>query len=370
MANDLPAGVKPHAFEATAAAARWLVTRARMGGAKILASRLRALRDVLEPFEGAKTLDAEEDVSALRAHAQVTAWLAGLSWAPYASSSATDDGGLLRASAAHLYATPVTSTWWASDGAVVLGGDEFATGDGHGQVEWSSRACEAMARNTDKDPLEVLIPDSGHHVTSVAFSPDGSRIASGIDTTVRVWNAASGERVATLEGHSGEVSSVAFSPDGSRIASGSEDKTVRIWDAATGECVAKLEGHSDYVTSVAFSPDGSRIASGSEDETVRVWNAASGECVATLKGHSNVVTSVAFSPDGSRIASGNRAKTVRVWDAATGECVAKLEGHPREVSSVAFSPDGSRIASGSDDRTVRVWNRLTREDLGDCDVTS
>ena len=237
MANDLPAGVKPHAFEATAAAARWLAARARMGGAKILASRLRALRDALEPFEGAKTLDAEEDVSALRAHARVTAWLAGLSWAPYASSSATDDDGLLRASAAHLSATPMTSTWWASDGAMVLGGDDFAAAHGHGQVEWSSRACDTMPRNTDiKDPLEVLIPTGRVAVHSLAFSPDGSRIASGgEDTTVRVWDAATGESVATLEGHSQEVISVAFSPDGSRIASGGGDKTVRVWSRSMRE---------------------------------------------------------------------------------------------------------------------------------------
>ena len=62
---------------------------------------------------------------------------------------------------------------------------------------------------------------------------------------MRVWDAATGDCVATLEGHSGDVTSVAFSPDGSRIASGSWDKTVRVWDAATGECVATLEGHSE-----------------------------------------------------------------------------------------------------------------------------
>ena len=68
------------------------------------------------------------------------------------------------------------------------------------------------------------------------------------------------------------VRSVAFSPDGSRIASGSDDETVRVWNAASGECVETLEGHSDDVRSVAFSLDGSRIASGSDDTTVRVWN--------------------------------------------------------------------------------------------------
>jgi hypothetical protein len=93
------------------------------------------------------------------------------------------------------------------------------------------------------------------------------------------WNAC----LQTLEGHGDRVTSVAFSADGGRLASGSYDKTVKVWDAATGACVQTLEGHGDRVTSVAFSADGGRLASGSYDKTVKVWDAATGACVQTLE---------------------------------------------------------------------------------------
>ncbi|KAJ7899506.1 hypothetical protein B0H14DRAFT_3852819 [Mycena olivaceomarginata] len=215
-------------------------------------------------------------------------------------------------------------------------------------------------------PSETLVIQGTGQVTSVAFSPDGTRVASGSADTIRVWDVATGQQIGDpLAGHTDSVKSVAFSPDGKRIASGSRDKTIRVWDAATGQQVGDpLTGHTDFVKSVVFSPDGTRIASGSRDRTIRVWDAATGKQVGNPL--TDLIGPVAFSPDGTRIASGSRDRTIWVWDAATGQQVGyPFAGHTNMVTSVMFSPDGTRIASGSWDTTIRVWEVATGQQVGD-----
>jgi WD40 repeat protein len=86
-------------------------------------------------------------------------------------------------------------------------------------------------------------------------------------------------------GHASDVTSVAFSPDGSLIASGSGDATIKLWRVSDGALVRTLTGHTDSVNSVAFSPDGSLIASGSDDRTIKLWRVSDGALVRTLTGH-------------------------------------------------------------------------------------
>ena len=199
---------------------------------------------------------------------------------------------------------------------------------------------------------------------SVAFSPAGAILASGsrVYNTIKLWSMATGTNIATLRGHDGSVESLAFSPDGSTLASGAYDSTIKLWNIA-GTNIATLRGHDGNVKSLAFSPDGSTLASGAWDNTIKLWDIATGTNIATLEGHRDWVYSVAFSPDGSTLASGAYDSTIKLWDIATGTNIATLEGHRGEVYSVAFSPDGSTLASGSRNGTIRLWDIATRMEI-------
>jgi WD40 repeat protein len=211
---------------------------------------------------------------------------------------------------------------------------------------------------------ELLTLRHSNQVESVAFSPDGTRLASwSWGGPVKVWNARTGEELRTLKGHINGVKSVAFSPDGTRLASAGHDNTLKVWDVSTGQDIRTLKGHALAVASVAFSPDGALLASGSWDMTVKVWDWRTGQELRTFKGHTDRVTSVAFSPDGARVASGSADSKVTLWDVRAGEEHLTLRGHTREVTAVASSPDGTLLATGSGDGTVKVWDARTGQEL-------
>jgi DNA-binding beta-propeller fold protein YncE len=199
-------------------------------------------------------------------------------------------------------------------------------------------------------------------VYCVAFSPDGERLAVAGDGPIIVLSAAAYQKILDLPtGFVVGTNCLAFSADGRRLAAGSRDGDAKVWDAVTWRELLQLQTQGGHINTIAFSPDGTRLATCATSERVTLWDAATGKVVKTLRKPTipdviNYRFGAAFSPDGKRLAAGGDDKTVKVWDVETGKEVLSLVGHTDMVQGVAFSPDGKWLASASHDRTVRVWD--------------
>src|SRR6266496_2999159 len=212
-------------------------------------------------------------------------------------------------------------------------------------------------------------------VTTVAWSPDGTSIASGdLNGTVQIWNPSNGnlyltyrfQAAATVDSHIGAlqatsgggdpgVHTVVWSPDGRYIVVAGSSIPTTVWNAGNGQNVFTYpENDQDAEFSLAWSPDSKNIALGNIDGTVRVWEPSTNKVLA-YKGQSMNVYSLAWSPDGTRIASGSIDDTVQIWDASTLTTLFTYRGHTNEIRAVSWSPDSEYVASGSSDQTVQVW---------------
>jgi WD40 repeat protein len=192
-------------------------------------------------------------------------------------------------------------------------------------------------------------------VTAIAWSPDGSRLASASwDGSVRVWQTESGEKLLLLAAHGGMVHDVAYGGD-RFLATACEDGVVRVWNARTGDLYAALRGHTGAVRAVSFGGDERTVASCGADGTVRLWDLQKKAARAVLRAHKGGVWAMRWTDEGTRLASAGEDGAVRVWNNAGQEVSAMSVAKP--LRSIAWAPDGQSIAAGDADGSIHVWKR-------------
>jgi RNA polymerase sigma factor (sigma-70 family) len=292
---------------------------------------------------------------------------------------------------------PVVCVAFAPDGRRVAGGAEGAA------LLWDVATGKEVRRFRDGPGDEW--------VRGLAFSPDGRALAAGcgvygadwdhIHGRALLWDVETGAVLRRFTRGHGVFEAVAFAPEGKAVAAvGGHDSTVHLWEPATGKELDPAAGHRGPVTRVAFTADGRALLTSGYDETVRCWDGAGrvrwqvpgqaawagddGQALTFVTGAAGVFLqtrdvergtagrrlllhpgdrTAALSPDRRALASAGSDGTIRLWDVAAGTELRRLTGHDGRVRLLAFGPEGKVLASAGRDNTVRLWDAAGGKEL-------
>lgn len=245
----------------------------------------------------------------------------------------------------------------AGDSFVICGGPNVAS-------IWNASDRWSLVRTIGGELLPPALDDDAagppvDAVLALAFSPDGTLLASGSGRAsrggeIKLWNVSDGTLVRALDQpHSDTVVALAFSRDGAWLASGGTDRLAKMHDVASGKMLKSFEGHTGHVLGVAWQAHGRRLATAGADNVLKIWDVSSGEQQRTIGGLGREVTGVRFIGEGDEIAATSGDATVRVFNAASGGEVRRLQGAADFVQSVAIA--GATLAAGSQDGRMLIW---------------
>ncbi len=273
------------------------------------------------------------------------------------------------------HADAVLAVSFSKDGESVLtaGADRKAK-------QWGVDAPMQTALDSGSNDTPSIDDDTSYEeghaflISSARFFPDGRRIATAsADNTTRIWNTETGTELLALQ-NTGRSAAISVSRGGQLILTGGgkqndkrqgEDEITfweaQLFNADTGEKLATLLAHRSEVTTTAISPDGTILFTGDATGRCRLWNSQSGQMIRELKiaelgrAHAGRITGAEFTSDGSRILTASRDFTVAQWDTATGNMLKDLTlQHDDAVTSIVLA--GKRLLSTCDDGRVRAWN--------------
>ena len=222
-------------------------------------------------------------------------------------------------------------------------GSRLATvAEGPGREPRAVHLLDAGTGQPDGPALRGLAPGGSQ---AVAWSPDGRLVAAGdYAGDVLTWNARTGEPGPLHLSRPGEaVLSVAFSPDGRRLAATFDPGGAEVHDVAGGRLVAALRSAPD-ARWVAWSPDGRLLVTGHYDGRARLWATATWRAAGALAGHEGYVLWAGFSPDGRTLATSGTDGTAVLWDVASRHQIGSaLTVDANQWTAASFTPDGRRL---------------------------
>jgi len=261
--------------------------------------------------------------------------------------------------------------------------DMLASGGCSKRIDFTCVEGEIVLWSIPNGELNKITSIHGHSsaISSLAFNPAGTILATGGCSSFDAGNCAEGEIILwntenyqqigkPFNGHSEEVLSLTFSPDGKLLASGScathelsacAEGEILLWNIEDHSQFSQpIRGHTSWVSAVAFSPDGHFFASGSGDGTVLLRGIQQGQITGPVLSFGSgfeIINSLEFSPDGKTLVSAGTDDRLKLWDVTNGQLMREFTGHEDDVYAVAFSPDGKLLASGGVDQSIVLWDK-------------